>query len=129
MNRPLGAALALVGSFFFASNGFADDAPPATVHFPAFRVGAFGDIIFSHPTADRAKDHENGELDLYGSSQFGGAWSALGEVLIRHSGTVENIELSHFEVNLERLYVAYTPSDRLRIEVGQIHTGIIQWNE
>jgi hypothetical protein len=42
---------------------------------------------------------------------------------------LENIGASNFEVNLERLYVAYSPSDRLRIEVGQIHTGIIQWNE
>jgi hypothetical protein len=129
MNRLLGVALAIVGSLTFVPAVRAGDAPPATVHFPAFRLGAFADFIYIHPTADGEKDRENGELDLYGSSQFAGDWSALGEVLVRHFGTVEDVNLRNFEVNLERLYVAYSPSDRLRLEVGQIHTGIIQWND
>jgi hypothetical protein len=122
------AAFAIINMLTFAGVVRADDAPPA-VHFPAFRAGAFGDIIYSHPTDRAAKDRENGEVDLYASSQFNSDWSALGEVLVRHSGTIENLGVSRFEVNLERLYAAYSPTDRIRVEVGQIHTGIIQWNE
>jgi len=129
VNRSFFAAFAIIGVLNFAAAARADEAQPAAIHFPAFRAGAFADIIYSHPTAPEGKDHETGELDLYGSQQFSSDWSALGEVLIRHSGTLENIGASNFEVNLERLYIAYSPSDRLRIEVGQIHTGIIQWNE
>jgi hypothetical protein len=129
VNRRFFAALAIIATLTLASTVRADDAPPPTVHFPAFRAGAFADIIYSHPTAPGGKDHETGEVDLYASSELSSDWSALGEVLVRHSGTVENIGVNHFEINLERLYVAYNPSDRLRIEVGQIHTGIIQWNE
>lgn len=129
VKRSFFAALAALGILTFAAVARADDAQPPAIHFPAFRAGAFADIIYTHPTARSGKDHETGELDFYGSSQFSGDWSALGEVLIRHSGTVENLGASNFEVNLERLYVAYSPSDRLRVELGQIHTGIIQWNE
>ena len=129
MNRTFAAAFAIIVVLPFASAVRADDAPAPTVHFPAFRAGAFADLIYTHPTSPSGKDRETGEVDLYASQQFSGDWSALGEVLVRHSGTIENLRASNFTINLERLYVAYNPSDRLRIEVGQVHTGIIQWNE
>jgi hypothetical protein len=129
VKRSFFALLAIVSVVTLASTAYADDAPPPPVHFPAFRAGAFADVIYTHPTSRSGKDRETGEVDLYASSQFNVDWSALGEVLVRHSGRVENLRASDFEINLERLYAAYNPSDRLRIEVGQVHTGIIQWNE
>jgi hypothetical protein len=128
MTKRIAAAFAIICGLTFAAHGQAGDPAAATGSFPAFRLGAFSDIVFSRAMSAGRKNFESGELDLYGSSQFAGDWSALGEVLIRHSGKVENIDLSHFEVNLERLYVMYNPSDRLRLEIGQIHTGIIDWN-
>jgi hypothetical protein len=133
MNRRIGAALAIIGSLAFATSSLADDSPPASpapIHFPAFRFGAFADIVLSHPTG-RGKDHQTGEVDLYASSQLGGDWSFLSEVLVKSSGDTTSADrptVDRFELNLERIYVAYNPSDRLRIEIGQIHTGIIQWN-
>jgi hypothetical protein len=131
MNRRIGAALAIIVSLTFATSSRADDAPPpASGHFPAFRLGAFADIILSHPTGD-GKDHQTGEVDLYASSQLGGDWSFLGEVLVKSTpDSGSDRPLTHrFELNLERFYVTFNPSDRLRLEIGQIHTGIIQWNE
>ncbi|MDP9362356.1 MAG: hypothetical protein M3P29_13010, partial [Acidobacteriota bacterium] len=132
MTKRIGVALAIIsGLTYFAAPGRCDDAPPPANHFPAFRLGAFADLVWSHPTERGGTNRAAGEVDLYASSQFASDWSALGEVLIRHTGTVNNIDLSAntFEVNLERFYAAYNPSDRLRVEIGQIHTGIIQWNE
>jgi hypothetical protein len=129
MTKLLTVALAIISGLALSVPGRADDVSTSPVHFPAFRLGAFAGIVYSHPIDPAGKDRETGETDLYASSQFKNDWSAQGEVLIRHSGTVENIGLSKFEVDLERLYAAYNPSDRLRLEVGQIHTGIIQWNE
>ncbi len=78
MNRRIGAALAIMVSLTAATSSRADDAPPAPGHFPAFRLGAFADIVLSHPTG-RGKDHQTGEVDLYASSQLGGDWSFLGD--------------------------------------------------
>ena len=131
MKKHLAAVLAVMGSLGFALPGRSDDVPAATDRFPAFRLGAFADLVWSHPTGPGGKDRAAGEVDLYASSRLANNWSALGEVLIRHTGSVDNIDLSAntWELNLERLYVTYNPSDQLRVEIGQIHTGIIQWNE
>jgi hypothetical protein len=132
MTKGISAALAIIGSLVFASQGRGDDSAAASNHFPAFRLGAFADVVFSHPTEGGKVEYEAGELDLYSSSQLTSNWSVLGEALVQHVGHAENPDLnpkSNFEVDLERLYAAYEPSDRLRIEIGQIHTGIVQWNE
>ena len=129
--RPIGAAITLIATVMFASIGRADDAP-AAVHYPAFRVGAFADIVLSHPTEGGAVEYEGGEMDLYASAQVTNDWSAFAEALLQHGGKAENADLetsARFDLNLERLYAAYNPSDRLRLEIGQIHTGIVQWNE
>ena len=81
MNRTFAAAFAIIVVLPFASAVRADDAPAPTVHFPAFRAGAFADLIYTHPTSPSGKDRETGEVDLYASQQFSGDWSALGEVL------------------------------------------------
>lgn len=133
MNRRICAAIALIVCLMFATVGRADDdAPPPATHFPAFRLGAFADVVLDHPAEAGKVEYESGEIDLYASSQVTSDWSVLGEVLVQHAGKAENIDLvrkSRFQTNLERLYVAYNPSDRLRLEIGQIHTGIVQWNE
>jgi hypothetical protein len=130
--RPFGAAITLLATLTFASASRADDAPPAAIHYPAFRVGAFADVVLSHPSEGGAIEYEAGEMDLYASAQVANDWSFLAEVLVQHGGKAENADLvrdAHFDTNLERLYAAYNPSDRLRLELGQIHTGIVQWNE
>jgi hypothetical protein len=134
MNQRIAAAIALIGCLTFAPVGRADDdaPPPPATHFPAFRLGAFADVVLDHPAEAGKVEYESGEIDLYASSQVTSDWSVLGEVLVQHAGKAENIDLvrkSRFQTNLERLYVAYNPSDRLRLEIGQIHTGIVQWNE
>lgn len=124
-------AFTLLTALAFASAAGANDAP-APVHYPAFRVGAFADVVLSHPSEGGAVEYEAGELDLYGSAQLANDWSFLGEVLVQHGGKAENRDVetkSRFDTSLERFYAAYNPSDRLRLEIGQIHTGIIQWNE
>jgi hypothetical protein len=132
MHRSFGAALALISVLMCASAALADDASPPAIHYPAFRLGAFADIVVSHPTEGGAVEYEGGEMDLYASAQISSDWSFLAEVLVQHGGKAENADLetdARFDTNLERLYAAYDPSDRLRLEIGQIHTGIVQWNE
>lgn len=131
MSQRIGVALAIISILTLAPTGRADDSSAPVTHFPAFRLGAFADVVLDHPDGGKV-EYEAGEMDLYTSMQFNSDWSVFGEALIQHAGTAENIDLEHkerFETNLERLYVAYSPSDRLRIEMGQIHTGIVQWNE
>ena len=125
-------SLALFASLALVASGRGDDAPVPEQHFPAFRIGAFADIVLSHPASDGKVDYESGQVDVYASSQLTSNWSVLGEGLVQHVGSSENPDLtpkSDLEFDLERLYIAYEPSDHLRIEFGQIHTGIVQWNE
>ena len=132
MNQRIGGALVIIGILAFASAGRADDASAPVTHFPAFRLGAFADVVLTHPVKGGKVQYETGEIDLYASMQLTGDWSVLGEVLIAHAGTAENPDLvnkDRFDPSLERLFAAYNPSDRLRVEIGQIHTGIVQWNE
>ena len=133
MSRRIGITLALSGGLMlFALSGRGDDVPSPAKHFPAFRLGVFADVVLSHLPEGGKVQYESGEIDLYTSSQVTSDWSVLGEALIQHVGRAENPDLNrkvHLEVNLERLYGAYEPSDRLRLEIGQIHTGIVQWNE
>jgi len=130
--RPIGAAITLTAILTLALSVRADDAPPPSVHYPAFRLGAFADVVLSHPTEGGAVEYEGGEMDLYASAQVTNDWSFLAEVLVQHGGKAENVDLerdARFDWSLERFYASYNPSDRLRLEMGQIHTGIVQWNE
>ncbi len=133
MNWRIGPTLAVIGSLIVAWPSRAGDAAqPPSEHFPAFRLGAFADVVLSHPAEAGKVEYEAGEMDLYASLNVTSDWSVLGEVLVQHAGKAENIDLmrkDRFDTNLERFYAAYNPSDRLRLEIGQIHTGIVQWNE
>ncbi len=124
------AVVIVMGSLLFAAPGRGDGPPPS--RFAGIRVGAFGDIVLGHPSKGGGVQYEAGEIDLYASKDFTNDWSMLGEVLVQHVGNATDIDVrqqDQFDTNLERLYVAYNPSDRLRVEIGQIHTGIVQWNE
>lgn len=132
--RRIAAVIAMSASLvLIAMPGRGDDASSSPEqHFPAFRLGAFADIVLAHPDKQGKVDYESGELDVYTSAQLNNNWSLLGEGLVQHAGSSENPDLtpkSDLQFNLERLYVAYETSDRLRVEFGQIHTGIVQWNE
>jgi hypothetical protein len=69
------------------------------------------------------------ELDLYPTAQFSDRWSALAEVVVRRERGRAATDSRFGELDLERFYVAYEPADDIRIEAGEIHTGIVQWNE
>lgn len=99
---------------------------------PPFRFGGFANVTFDHSTRTHHDAFAGGELDLYASAALSDNWSALAEGFIQHAGRVEDVDqqpTKHVEVDLERFYIQYSPSDRMRLELGQIHTGIIEWNE
>jgi hypothetical protein len=88
-------------------------------------------VIFARTSPGGATFFDTGELDLYGSDQLSDRWSILGEVLLQHSRRSPGADPppKDFELDAERLYAAYQRSDRLRVEIGQVHTGLIAWNE
>lgn len=99
---------------------------------PGIRFGGFADVTFDHSTRTHHNAFAAGELDLYASAVLSNDWSALAEGFVQHAGRAEDVDqepTKRVEVDLERLYVQYSPTDRLRLELGQIHTGIIEWNE
>jgi hypothetical protein len=101
--------------------------PPSRFHF-----GVFGDIDLLHSSSPPRDLLDGGELDLYSTAQISDKWSALGEVLIQHVRANEQLDArltKHTEFDVERLYIAYRPSDVFRVEAGQIHTGLVRWNE
>lgn len=88
-------------------------------------VGGFADINLT--SSDRTTDQlRAGEIDLYATAHFSENWSAQIETIAVKDNQVHQ---TLPEPQLERLYLAYSPSDALRVEVGKIHTGIVQWNE
>jgi hypothetical protein len=99
---------------------------------PRLRFGGFADVTFDHSTRTHHDAFAAGELDLYASAVLSNDWSALAEGFVQHAGRVEDVEqqpTKRVEVDLERLYIQYSPTDRARLELGQTHTGIIEWNE
>ena len=107
----------------------AQDAAPAP---PRFAFGGFGDAVFAYSSRNGTTSFDIGELDFFLTARLNDRWTALGEGFLQHVRRSNDVDLQstkRVEVDVERLYIAYNPSDRLRVEVGQIHTGIIQWNE
>ncbi len=97
---------------------------------PRIRFGGFVDVIFAGSTDTHHKELESGEADLYGAVRLSDRWSAFGEGLSKHVSRSGGEEAARsVDFNLERLYLAFDPSDRFRLEIGQIHTGVIHWNE
>jgi hypothetical protein len=103
----------------------------ASAQYPVFRFGGFAGLE-AHTSSDANSQREGLdliELVLYPTAQFSDRWSALAEVVVRRVRGREPSDNRFGELDLERLYVAYEPSDDIRIEAGEIHTGILQWNE
>ncbi len=97
-----------------------------------FLFGGFGNLVIAHSEKRNREVFETGELDLYGIWRLSDNWSILGEGFIQHAGPSKDIDLEptkRVEVNIERLHASYSASDRFRLEVGEVHTGIIRWNE
>ena len=88
-----------------------------------FRFGGFGDVVFAYSSGSGRASIKAGELDLFASARLTDNWSVLGEGFIQHMPSANRLE-----IDLERLSATYNPSDRVRVEIGQIHTGIIRWN-
>jgi hypothetical protein len=98
---------------------------------PSFHLGGFVDATVSRTIDTHSNDLSFGELDVYGTAQLSDSWSALGESLVQHVGRGSDADVGRYglEVELERLYAAYSRSDSLRVELGRVYTGIIDWNE
>lgn len=97
-----------------------------------FIFGGFGNLVVAHSEKRNREVFETGELDLYGIWRLSTNWSILGEGFIQHAGPSKDIDLEptkRVEFNIERLHASYSSSDRFRLEVGEVHTGIIRWNE
>jgi hypothetical protein len=99
---------------------------------PALQWGGFADAIFTHSLRSRNTALSRLELDAYLRLRFSDNWSFLTEGLLERDRRHEQFDdpgSNRVEFNVERFFAAYDPSDRFRVELGQIHTGIIAWNE
>src|SRR5205085_12397242 len=94
----------------------------------AIQYGVFADVVFAD-SSRTGRELQTGEADFYASKRFSDRWSVFGEIFAKHGSDSLGEEATGADLNVERVYVAYDPSDVFRIEAGQIHTGIIQWNE
>lgn len=92
----------------------------------AFHTGGFADVEFHTTSENEREGLDFAELDLFSTLQISNAWSALGEAVLVRSWRDRN---EKFDADLERLYVEYSTSDALRLEIGETQTGIIRWNE
>ncbi|MGH9441628.1 MAG: hypothetical protein ACRD16_05095 [Thermoanaerobaculia bacterium] len=100
--------------------------------YPTARVSAFADLNVSRSTTSDTTDLDFGELDPYGEIQLSDSWSALAEGLIQRHERGSRTDVPgrrKIELDLERLLVAYSPSDALRLQVGEVSSGIVEWNE
>ncbi|HVT04238.1 MAG TPA: hypothetical protein VHL58_12795, partial [Thermoanaerobaculia bacterium] len=107
-------------------------ADPSPTPSEAFRLAGFGDVDARHSLSSGRYAFDAAELDLYFTSRLSDRWSALGEVLlqsVRDDADVDGRLTKKNELDLERLYLAYSRSDLFRVEAGQVHTGLIRWNE
>lgn len=99
---------------------------------PAFRLSGFADAIVSRSTRSDSTDLDFGELDPYATARISDAWSALGEVLVQRVERGSNADVPQhrrIEIDLERLFVAFAPTDAFRLEAGEISSGLLAWNE
>ncbi len=94
----------------------------------SLRFGGFGSLeLHSDSNRDR-EGYDLVQFDLYATASLSERWSALAEGTAERSLRGEDRSES-VDLDLERLFVAYTFSDALRLEFGQTHTGIVRWNE
>jgi len=125
--------LAILLSGLCAASLMAQESPPAEPpEPPRFHFGGFGNITFEHVTHTDHSAFGGAELDLYATARLSERWSALAEGFIQHAARSHDIDLQptkKVELEIERVYLEYALSDRLRLAAGQMHTGIIHWNE
>lgn len=95
----------------------------------ALRVGGFAALELHSTTAPNREGLDEVQLDLYASAALSDRWSVLAEGVATKGLRGADSRAELFDLDLERLYVAYSVSDALRFELGQTHTGIIRWNE
>ena len=91
-----------------------------------FHVGGFADVELHTTSENEREGLDLAELDIFSTLQLSNAWSALGEAVVLRSWRDRD---ERFDVDLERLYVEYSTTDALRLEIGETQTGIIRWNE
>lgn len=106
--------------------------PEAHAASPRITAGGFGDVTFENVSRNGRSVLESGEIDLFASARLSDQWSALAEGFTYRAGRSDDVDVRptrSLELDMARLYLAYHPSDRLRLEIGENHTGIIQWNE
>ena len=92
----------------------------------ALHVGGFADLELHTTSESEREGLDLAELDVFSTLQLSNAWSALGEAVVLRTWRDRT---EKFDADLERLYVEYSTSDALRLEIGQTQTGIIRWNE
>jgi len=100
--------------------------------YPTFRLGVFADGNLAYSFSSHATTFSFGEIDPYAEARFSEDWSALAELLFQRIERGSNSDKpgkNSVEVDLERLYVAWSRSDALRLQVGELNSGIILWNE
>src|SRR5450755_2753240 len=91
-----------------------------------FHVGGFADVELHTESDNEREGLDLAELDIFSTYQLSNAWSALAEAVVLRTWRDRD---EKFDADLERLYVEYSTSDALRIEIGETQTGIIRWNE
>ena len=117
--RPIAILLPLL---LYAATAVAQDVPAPR----PFHVGGFADVEL-HTTSDNEREGlDLAELDVFTTYQLSNAWSALAEGFVLRSWRKSD---QKFDADLERIYVEYSTSDALRVEIGETQTGIIRWNE
>ncbi len=100
--------------------------------YPTFRASVFGDVNLVRSTGSDTTDLSFGEIDPYAEAQLSDSWSALVEGLVQRPERGSDADIPgrrSIEFDLERLYVSYSRSDSFRLQVGEINSGIIDWNE
>lgn len=116
-----------LGGMFLARASFAQDRS-----YPTIRLSAFADVLVSHSTRSGVTTFDFGELDPLAEVQFSEKWSAVGEGLAQRLERGPDADVSggrRVELNVERLFLAYNPSDSFRFQAGEVNTGIVEWNE
>ena len=104
-----------------------NDPPPVA---PLFHLGGFANVEL-HTSSDKARDgFDLLEMDLFATAAFSKCWVALADVVAERS-LKRNLDETRakVELDLDRLFVAYTRSDALRLEFGETTTGIVRWNQ
>lgn len=96
---------------------------------PRVRVGGFADLELHSSSEGDREGLDLVQLDLYSSAALSARWSALVEGTAERSLRGSNPGGETVDLDLERLYIAYSHSDAFRLEIGQTHTGIVRWNE